>query len=108
MLLGPGPPVIMEEEEGKSNTIKIYNPTYLMKPRPGTKFMKRNVEQKVDFALCFSVSCLRGRGPIGCTLTHRRTHTGRKELFEMHGAGTKRRWCRIGPPSLPASSDSLK
>lgn len=34
----------MEDEENKTNTIKIYNPTYLMKPRPGTKFMKREVQ----------------------------------------------------------------
>eukprot|EP00668_Euglena_longa_P014225 GGOE01018202.1.p2 GENE.GGOE01018202.1~~GGOE01018202.1.p2 ORF type:complete len:141 (-),score=57.10 GGOE01018202.1:370-765(-) len=37
----------MEEDDGKSNTIKIYNPTYLLKPRPDTKFIKRNVEAKM-------------------------------------------------------------
>eukprot|EP01059_Diplonema_ambulator_P007142 TRINITY_DN16664_c0_g1_i2.p1 TRINITY_DN16664_c0_g1~~TRINITY_DN16664_c0_g1_i2.p1 ORF type:complete len:163 (+),score=41.89 TRINITY_DN16664_c0_g1_i2:50-490(+) len=26
------------------HTVKIYNPTYLMKPREGTKFLKRDVE----------------------------------------------------------------
>eukprot|EP00998_Keelungia_sp_KM082_P013461 NODE_9972_length_499_cov_41.623656_g9949_i0.p1 GENE.NODE_9972_length_499_cov_41.623656_g9949_i0~~NODE_9972_length_499_cov_41.623656_g9949_i0.p1 ORF type:complete len:131 (-),score=14.44 NODE_9972_length_499_cov_41.623656_g9949_i0:38-430(-) len=28
-------------------TVKIYHPSYLMKPRPGTKFMRRNVETAV-------------------------------------------------------------
>eukprot|EP01012_Entosiphon_sulcatum_P011112 TRINITY_DN1665_c0_g1_i1.p1 TRINITY_DN1665_c0_g1~~TRINITY_DN1665_c0_g1_i1.p1 ORF type:complete len:111 (-),score=25.11 TRINITY_DN1665_c0_g1_i1:137-469(-) len=35
----------MDEEEVRRETVKIYNPTYLMKPRPGTKFMKRDVEK---------------------------------------------------------------
>eukprot|EP00906_Rhabdomonas_costata_P032829 RCo046241 len=34
----------MDEEEQKRDTVKIYNPTYLMKPRPGTKFIRVTVE----------------------------------------------------------------
>eukprot|EP01084_Bolivina_argentea_P207777 354436_1 len=34
-----------DEDDYKRETIKIYNPTYLLRPRPGTKFLRSSVEK---------------------------------------------------------------
>jgi len=47
----------MDEEEGKMGAVRVYHPTYLLKPRPGTKFLRRDVENTITTVLR---SCTQG------------------------------------------------